>query len=112
MLKTNPVMLFMDRHTSQVSLEIIRLARESEVILFCLPSHTTHALQPLDVGVYGQLKSRWGRIMKGYKMETRAATVDKTEFPALLKTLRETSFKTEHLKAGFHKDWFVPALKG
>ena len=45
------VILFLDGHTS-LSIEITRLGRKSEVILFSLPSHTTHALQPLGVGVY------------------------------------------------------------
>ena len=69
-LETGPVILFMDGHASHINLELIRLARDCGVILFCLPSHTTHALQPLDVGVYGPLKSRWGKILKEYKMET------------------------------------------
>ena len=53
MLKTIAyiVILFLDGHTS-LSIEITRLGRKSEGILFSLPSHTTHALQPLDVGVY------------------------------------------------------------
>ena len=68
-LETGPVILFMDGHASHINLELIRLARDHGVFLFCLPSHTTHALQPLDVGVYGPLKSRWGKILKEYKME-------------------------------------------
>ena len=74
----------------------------------CVPSHTMHALQPLDVGVYGPLKSRWGKILKEYKMETCAAVVDKTEFPGLLKRLWEESFEAKHLKAGFRKAGLCP----
>ena len=44
-------------------------------------------------------------------METCAATVDKTEFPGLLKTLWETCFKAEDLKAGFHKTGLCPLSK-
>lgn len=106
-----PVILFMDGHASHINLELIRLAREHQVILFCLPSHTTHALQPLDVGVYGPLKSCWGKILKQYKMETCAATVDKKEFPALLKKLWEASFEARHLKAGFRKTGLCPLTK-
>ena len=107
-LETGPVILFMDGHTSHINLELITLARDRGVILFCLPSHTTHALQPLDVGVYGPLKSRWGKILKEYKMETCAAVVDKTEFPGLLKKLWEESFEAKHLKVGFRKAGLCP----
>ena len=64
LLKSGPVLLFVDGHLSHISLELIRLAREKGVMLICLPSHTTHALQPLDVGVYGPLKNCWGKSLK------------------------------------------------
>ena len=38
--------------------------------------HTTHLLQPLDVGVFGPLKHVWSKILKEFKMETMAAKVD------------------------------------
>ena len=30
-----------------------------DVFLFCLPPHTTHKLQPLDVGIFGPLQRAW-----------------------------------------------------
>ena len=39
-----PVILFVDGHASHVNLDVIDLARENDIILFCLPPHTTHAL--------------------------------------------------------------------
>lgn len=46
-----PVILIMDNHDSHISLPVIRLARENDIILLGLPAHTTHILQPLDVKV-------------------------------------------------------------
>ena len=43
-----PLLLIVDGHKSHLTLECIDLARENQVILLCLPPHTTHALQPLD----------------------------------------------------------------
>ena len=37
----------------------LTLARENNIILFCLPPHTTHRLQPLDVGCFGPLQTAW-----------------------------------------------------
>ena len=34
-----------------ISTELIELARENSVYLLCLPTHTTHMLQPLDVNL-------------------------------------------------------------
>ena len=44
-------MLLTDGHKSHLTLEVVDLCIKNEVILFCLPPHTTHALQPLDVAV-------------------------------------------------------------
>ena len=110
-LQKGQVILFMDGHASHINLELIALARERGVILFCLPSHTTHALQPLDVGVYGPLKRCWSKILKEHKMETCAVMVDKTNFPGLLSRLWETSFQDHHLKAGFRKAGLCPITK-
>lgn len=76
-----------------------------------MPSHTTHALQPLDVGVYGPVKSSWRQILKEYIMETCAAMVDKTVFSCLLKKLWKAPFKAQHLKTDFCKAGLCPLSK-
>ena len=71
LLYTGPVLLFVDGHYSHVSLPLIRTAKEKGVHLYCLPPHTTHILQPLDVGVYGPIKNTWKKILNEHKMQTR-----------------------------------------
>ena len=46
------VILFVDGHASHIMLDFINLAQENVMIPFCLPLHTTHVLQPLDVLVF------------------------------------------------------------
>ena len=52
-------MLFVDGHKSHLTLELIDLACKKDVILFCLPSHITHTLQPLDVAVFKSFKDQF-----------------------------------------------------
>ena len=54
-----PILLIYDGHGSHTTLEWIEYACEHNVHLFCLPPHTTHRLQPLDVGVFGPLQHAW-----------------------------------------------------
>ena len=54
-----PVLLLVDGHASHLTLDLIDLARKKYVILFCLPPHTTHLLQPLDVAVFKSLKDQF-----------------------------------------------------
>lgn len=44
-----PLLLVMDNYPVHLSIDVIELAMANEIILLCLPPHTTHALQPLDV---------------------------------------------------------------
>lgn len=60
--ETGPVVLVQDGHHSHISLDLIRRARENNVILLCLPPNTTHLLQPLDVGAFSPVKKAWKKF--------------------------------------------------
>lgn len=79
--KTGSVILFLDGHYSHISLELTHHAKSQGIHLYCLPSHLTHILQPLDVGVYGPAKKAWKIILKEHKFATCAQTVTKEDFP-------------------------------
>ncbi|RFU25356.1 hypothetical protein B7463_g10984, partial [Scytalidium lignicola] len=49
-------LLLMDNHTSHTTPEFVELARENHVVPFPFPSHLTHCMQPLDVGVFQPYK--------------------------------------------------------
>ena len=46
-------LLIVDGHASHISTEFIKFCNEKKIILLCLPPHTTHMLQPLDMSVFG-----------------------------------------------------------
>ena len=50
-----PVLLLIDGHKSHITLDVVYLCRDNDILLFCLTPHTTHALQPLDVAVFKSL---------------------------------------------------------
>ena len=49
---SRPVVLSQDAHASHVSVELIELARANDIHILCLPAHTSHIFQLLDVGVF------------------------------------------------------------
>ena len=51
-----PLLLLLDGHSSHYQPDLVRFAKEHDIILFCLPPHTTHESQPLDVAVFTSLK--------------------------------------------------------
>ena len=54
-----PLLLILDGHGSHYQPELIAYAKKNEVVLFCLPPHTTHESQPLDTSVFKPLKQNW-----------------------------------------------------
>ena len=91
-----------------MSIRLVELARSNNVHLVCLPPHTTHLLQPLDVGVFGPMKAAWRTILKQHQLQSCAATVTKQEFPILLAKLWDQSFLPQHLKSGFRRTGLCP----
>jgi hypothetical protein len=56
LLDTGPVFLLLDSCTSHHSIPMLQSARENGIIIYCLPPHATHILQPLDVCLFSPLK--------------------------------------------------------
>ena len=57
-----PLLLLLDGHSSHYQPDVIHLAIEHEVLILCLPPHTTHATQPLDCGVFSPFKAQWSTV--------------------------------------------------
>ena len=58
-IRTLLYMLLLDGHSSHYQPSVIRRAAEEEILIFCLPPHTSHVTQPLDNSLFSSLKSYW-----------------------------------------------------
>ena len=54
--QNDQILLLIDGHKSHVSLPVIEWAQDNNIIIHVLPTHTSHFLQPTDVGIYGPLQ--------------------------------------------------------
>ena len=52
-------LLILDGHNSHCMFCFVNFAHNHCIIVLCLPSYTTHKLQPCDVGVFGPLATSW-----------------------------------------------------
>ena len=50
-------LLILDGHNSHVTLEIVKIFMDSSLDIISLPSHTSHALQPLDIACFKPFKT-------------------------------------------------------
>lgn len=71
-----PILLTFDGHHSHETPEMLSAAFEHNILLYCLPSKTTHKLQPLDVGVFGPLQTAWSKHAQRRAAERHPVTRD------------------------------------
>ena len=103
-----PIMLLTDGHKSHLTLDVVDLCIQNKIILFCLPPHTTHALQPLDVAVFKSLKDYFSKTVRALCFTKRNFVVTKKEFSKVVKTPFEKAFSIPNVKAGFKKCGIYP----
>jgi len=107
-----PVLLIQDGHASHISIELIELAKANDVHLLCLPSHTTHILQPLDVGVFKSFKSHFSKACTKYLAKHPGVVVTPDMLASLVAEAWPSSFTAVNIMAGFKKTGVYPLNPG
>ena len=102
-----PVILFVDGHTTHLTLQVSTLCEENRIILYLLPPNTTHILQPADVGAFKSLKQRWRKAVHEFQRSNPNRTVRREHMAPLLKQVLD-SISPDVLKSGFEATGLCP----
>ena len=97
-----PVLLILDGHSSHVTIEAIELAR----------SHTTHILQPLDVGVFKPFKAAFSKASHQFIMQNPGRVVTNDVLASLVGDAWPHAFTPLNIMAGFKKCGIYPFNPG
>jgi hypothetical protein len=73
-----------------------------------MPPHTSHLLQPLDVGCFSPLKVAYGHQVSELARQ-RVFHIDKQDFLQIYLGIRETVLSEQNIQAGFRATGLVPA---
>ena len=93
-------MLVLDGHESHVNAEFEAYCKNKNIITLCLPLHSSHLTQPLDVGCFSVLKKRYSTQIE-YLVKAHITHVTKAEFfPAFRNAFLQTMTK-ENILSGF-----------
>ncbi|EIN09333.1 hypothetical protein PUNSTDRAFT_20880, partial [Punctularia strigosozonata HHB-11173 SS5] len=95
-----------DGHGSHETNTICEYAYQHGILLFCLPSKTTHKLQPLDVGLFGPLQREWANTCDD--MAAFGQSVTKDNFVETYLQVRGRILKSESILAAFKKTGIHP----
>lgn len=102
-----PIIVFLDGHSSHLSLQLSKFCRDKEIIIVCLPPNTTHLMQPLDVAVFGPMKKNWRKKVRQFCFE-HGHEISKQDVPTVLSEVLATESTAENIKSGFRKCGLVP----
>ena len=96
-----PLLLLLDGHSTHYQLDVIKLAKENDVNILCLPPHTSHATQPLDCGVFSPLKAQWSVICHEYFQKNPGKVITKFNFNQLFSQAWLKSLTPANMISGF-----------
>ena len=107
--KGEPRLLIYDGLNSHISYEVARSAVDHNVHLLVLPPHSSHALQPLDVGVFKSTKTCWSTTCLLHYEKFPWVSVGKAVFPSLLRPVfGHMENHPEHVVSGFRACGYYP----
>lgn len=100
-------LLLMDNHISHQTFEFLKYAREKGILLYYLPPHATHFLQPLDVVIFQPYK-HWHAEAVDAATRTGCYNITKVDFLASLQSIRRQIFEKNTVRSAFRKTRIIP----
>lgn len=100
-------LLIIDGHESHCSVEFQDYCKENNIIALCMPPHSSHLLQPLDVVCYSLLKRLYGDEISALA-RSRVYYITKETFLTAFKAAFKKAFTQENVCAGFRGAGLVP----
>ena len=95
-----PVLLIEDGHCLHISFEVIKLAQENDIHLLCLPTHTFHLLQSLDVEA---IKTSFSKACKRFNASNPGCVVRSENLASLVAIARSQSVTPVNIMSVFRK---------
>ena len=94
-------LLILNGHGSHGTPEFDAFCKEKNIITLCIPAHSSHLLQPLDVGgCFSLLKSAYRRlVVDGARVGINH--VDKSEFLSIYTHARTETLSASNIRNGF-----------
>jgi hypothetical protein len=99
-------LLVLDGHGSHLTPEFDRTCKKNNIISICMPAHSSHLLQPLDVGCFGPLKKAYGKLIE-QKGRLGYTHIDKLDFLKAYPAAQEMVFTKKNIQSRFRETGLV-----
>ncbi|RMZ66343.1 pogo transposable [Pyrenophora seminiperda CCB06] len=101
--------LILDGHGSHLTMDFISYCHANKILLMVFPPHSTHSLQPLDVGMFSPLSNAYSAELSHHLFRTQGLIpVKKGDFFQLFWAAWSTSFTQENILSSFRATGVAP----
>ena len=100
-------LLIFDGHGSHHTEDFKKFCLNNKILTLCMPAHSSHLLQPLDVGCFAPLKKAYGSQVEK-KMRLGINHIDKEEFLPAFHTAHQQAMTASNIISGFKATGLAP----
>lgn len=93
--------LMVDGHSSHIDPDVVKKALDHNIYLICLSPHSTHIMQPLDVGCFGILAKEYKKTYQEWHYEEPYREVNKEHFWTILVKARQATYLSQVLESAW-----------
>ena len=108
---TKKMLLILDGHKSHVTLEVLQKAKAHGLDMVSLPSHTSHALQPLDISCFKPFKQSFRAYRDAWRRQNIGKKVGKQELAQWVSLGLQKALTPRNIKSGFRTAGIQPLNK-
>ena len=98
---SNRHLLALDEHNSHVTLEVVKISMDSGLDIVFFPSHTSHALQALDVSCFILFKFAFRKFGDLWSLRNKNKEVEKQKLCKWTSRALKAALTPMNIKAGF-----------
>ena len=100
-------LLIMDGHINHINLEFVQFREDYRIIPICLPPHTTHLLQPLDLVIFSLLKRAYSQKVDEY-IALGITGLNREWFLKIIGEIRSEIYTANHINSAFEAAGLYP----
>ena len=104
----NKCLLILDNHSSHISVQSFKFAKENGIVFLTIPPHTSGKLQLLDKCVYRPFKTKYNRAMNDWLCSNPGKTCSIHTVPEISKRAFLSSFTQLNIISAFRSTGIFP----
>lgn len=100
-------LLILDGHNSHCSAEFEQFCQNKDIVTLCIPAHSSHILQPLDVCCFAPLKQAYSQQVEGF-IRLNINHIAKHHFLSAFKNAYNVAITEKNIISAFENTGLVP----